>query len=225
ELQRQVGTLNVKIVRINLKRKLFIGERECFVKVGLTEDNLPSKKMNMIRSLNPEWNEEFSLDLPRKMCMNVVPLKDLNLIPEQQKTLTFDLLKHMDSNHLKNDKSYGQLMIELMYKPLTRDGVVSNYEEANKMKKPLKLAKKSFDPVWNEEVTFSFEKPPTNEILNLELHSSSHISKFLQVTKRGHVNIRLEDIVKKTRTKEMYRLEDTTSGGRLHVELQWRASS
>ncbi|GKD09385.1 hypothetical protein Tco_1189070 [Tanacetum coccineum] len=42
---------------------------------------------------------------------------------------------------------------------------------------------------------------------------------------RGHVNIRLEDIVKKTRTKEMYRLEDTTSGGRLHVELQWRASS
>ncbi|GJU51245.1 C2 domain-containing protein [Tanacetum coccineum] len=83
------------------------------------------------------------------------------------------------------------------------------------------LAKKSFDPVWNEEVTFSFEKPPTNEILNLELHSSSHISKFLQVTKRGHVNIRLEDIVKKTRTKEMYHLEDKTSGGRLHVELQW----
>ncbi|GKG29137.1 C2 domain-containing protein, partial [Tanacetum coccineum] len=95
-------------------------------------------------------------------------------------------------------------MIELMYKPVTRDGVLNYSEEANEMKKPLKvggwlvvtileaediqvthpfvyvtiqndrrqtmLAKKSFDPVWNEEVTFSFEKPPTNEILNLELH-------------------------------------------------------
>ena len=45
----------------------------------------------------------------------------------------------------------------------------------------LQLAKKSFDPIWNEEVIFSFEKPPTNEILNLELHSSLQISRFCQV--------------------------------------------
>lgn len=143
--------------------------------------------------------------------MNVVPLKDI--ISEQQKTLTIDLLKHVDSNYLRNNKSYGQLMIELMYKPLTCEEVLTNSEEENEMNMPLKvggwlvvtileaegihvtypsiyltiqngrkqttLAKKSCDPVWNEEVMFRLEKPPTNEILNLELHSSSHISKFI----------------------------------------------
>ncbi|PWA65708.1 C2 domain-containing protein [Artemisia annua] len=269
------GTLNVKVVRVmNLKKTLWFFERQCFVKVGLTKDSLPSKKTNSIRSLNPEWNEEFSLvlkdldvqaleisvwggqdDYPYKMWMNVVPLKDL--IPEQQKTLTLDLSKHADSNHLENNNSYGQLIIELMYKPLTCEEVLTNSEEAKEMNMPLKvggwlvvtiieaedirvthpfvyvtiqndrrqttLAKKSFDPVWNEEVIFSFEKPPTNEILNLELHSSLQISRFCQ-TKRGHINISLADVMKKTRTKEMYHLEDTTSGGRLHVELQWRTS-
>ncbi|PWA79941.1 protein kinase-like domain-containing protein [Artemisia annua] len=276
-LDHHVGTLNVKVVRImNLKRILWFFERPSFVKVGLTKDSLPSKKTNSITSLNPEWNEEFSLvlkdldvqaleisvwqgqqDCHHKMWMNVMPLKDL--IPEQQKTLTLDLSKHVDSNHLENNSSYGQLIIELMYKPLTCEEVLTISEEAKEMnmppkvggwlvvtiieaediqvthpfvcvtiqndKKQTKLAKKNCDPVWDEEVMFSFEKPPTNEILNLELHSSSQISKSLHLTKRGHVDISLEDIVKKTRTKEMYHLEDTTSGGRLHVELQWRTSS
>nr|GEX96698.1 C2 domain-containing protein [Tanacetum cinerariifolium] len=228
----------------------------------------------MIERLNPEWNEEFSLvvkDLnvqaleisvwegkgfPVRMWKHDLSLEDV--IPEQQKSLTFELLKDMDNNHVENNKSLGQLMIELMYKPLTRDEVRSYSEEANEVKKPLKvagrlivtifeaediqvtnpfiyvtiendrrqttLAKKSFDPVWNEEFMFSFEKPPTNEILNLELHSSSQMSKLFQWTKRGHVNISLEDIVEKTRTKEMYHLEDTTRGGRIHVELEWRTS-
>ena len=69
--------------------------------------------------------------------MNVVPLKDL--IPEHQKTLTLDLLKHADSSHLENNKSYGQLMIELMYKPLTCEEVLTNSEEANEMNMPLKV--------------------------------------------------------------------------------------
>ncbi|GKD56477.1 protein kinase, ATP binding site-containing protein [Tanacetum coccineum] len=273
-MEHPVGTLFVKVVKVmNLKKTLLFLDRECFVKVGLTKDSLPSKKTNMIKSSNPEWNEEFLLvvkdlsvqaleisvwegqDLPYRMWMHYVPLEDLN---QQQKTLTFDLLKHMDYNHVENNKSYGQLMIELMYKPLTRDEVLTYSEEANEIKKPLKvggwlvvtileaedihvthpfvyvtiqndrrqtmLAKKSFDPVWNEEVMFSFEKPPTDEILNLELHSSSQISSLCQVTKRGHVNISLADIMKKTRTKEMYHLQGTTSGGRILVDLQWKTS-
>ncbi|PWA46916.1 synaptotagmin-1 [Artemisia annua] len=164
-MEHPVGTLNVKVVRVmNLKKTLLFLDRECFVKVGLTKDSLPFKKSNMIKSSNPECNEEFHL-----------VVKDLNV-----QALEISVLE-------------GQ------------------------------LAKKSFDPVWNEEVIFSFEKPPTNEIMNLELHSSSQISKFCQVTKRGHVNISLANIMKKTRTKEMYHLEDT-SGGRLHAELQWRTS-
>nr|GEZ14765.1 protein kinase, ATP binding site-containing protein [Tanacetum cinerariifolium] len=265
-MEHPVGTLNVKVVRVmNLKRALLFFDRACFVKVGLTKDRHPSKKTSMIKSLNPEWNEEFPLvvndldvqaleisvwtgqDLPYRMWMHYVPLEVL--IPEQQKTLTFDLLKHMDYNHVENNKSYGQLMIELIYKPVTREEVLTYSEEANEIKKPLKvggwlvvtileaedihithpfvyvtiqddrrqtmLAKKSFDPVWNEEVMFSLEKPPTDEILNLELHSSSQISSLCQVTKRGHVNISLADIMKKTRTKEMYHLQGTTSGGRI----------
>lgn len=68
--------------------------------------------------------------------MNVVPLKDL--FPEQQKTLTLDLLKHVDSKYFKNN-SYGQLMIELMYKPLTCEEVLTNSDEANEMNMPLKV--------------------------------------------------------------------------------------
>ncbi|GKA04812.1 C2 domain-containing protein, partial [Tanacetum coccineum] len=231
-MKHPVGTLNVKVVRImSLKRALLFFDRECFVEVGLTKDSHPSKKTSMIKSFNPEWNEEFPLvvkdldvqaleitvwtgqPVPHRIWMHYVPLEDL--IPEQQKTLTFDLLKHMNFNHSENNKSYGQLMIELMYKSVTRDGVLNYSEEANEMKKPLKvggwlvvsilkaediqathpfvyvtiqndrrhtmLAKKSFDPVWNEEVMFSFEKPPTDEILKLELHSSSQISTVCQV--------------------------------------------
>nr|GEW97047.1 C2 calcium-dependent membrane targeting [Tanacetum cinerariifolium] len=109
----------------------------------------------MIKSLNPEWNEEFPLvvkhldlqaleitvwtghPVPHRIWMHYVPLEDL--IPEQQKTLTFDLLKDMDFNHSENNKSYGQLMIELMYKPVTCDRVLNYSEEANEMKKPLKV--------------------------------------------------------------------------------------
>ncbi|GJT71135.1 C2 domain-containing protein [Tanacetum coccineum] len=258
-MKHPVGTLNVKVVRImSLKRALLFFDRECFVELGLTKDSHPSKKTSMIKSLNPEWNEEFPLvvkdldvqaleitvwtgqPVPHRIWMHYVPLEDL--IPEQQKTLTFDLLKHMDFNHSENNKSYGQLMIELMYKPVKRDGVLNNSEEANEMKKPLKvggwlvvtileaediqvthpfvyvtiqndrrqtmLAKKSFDPVWNEEVMFSFEKPPMDEILNLE-------------TKRGHVNISLADIMKKTQTKEMYHLQGTTSGDANIIRCMW----
>ncbi|GKD41618.1 integrase, catalytic region, zinc finger, CCHC-type containing protein [Tanacetum coccineum] len=104
------------------------------------------------------------------------------------------------------------------------NGSNENITNPYKCDQTLNLAKKSFDPVWNEEVMFSFEKPPTNEILKLELHSSSQISTVCQVTKRGHVNISLADIMKKTQTKEMYHLQGTTSGGRILVELQWRTS-
>ncbi|OAY63334.1 Synaptotagmin-2 [Ananas comosus] len=49
------------------------------------------------------------------MGMNVIPLKDLT--PDETRSFTLDLLKTMDPNDPQNDKSHGQLVIELTYKP------------------------------------------------------------------------------------------------------------
>lgn len=50
-----------------------------------------------------------------KMGLNSVPLKDLT--PEETKAMTLDLLKTLDPNDVQNEKSRGQLVLELMYKP------------------------------------------------------------------------------------------------------------
>nr|CAD1835743.1 unnamed protein product [Ananas comosus var. bracteatus] len=102
----------------------------------LTDDKLPSKKTTVKRNnLNPEWNEEFKLVVKDpesrvveldvfdweqvgkhdKMGMNVIPLKDLT--PDETRSFTLDLLKTIDPNDPQNDKSHGQLVIELTYKP------------------------------------------------------------------------------------------------------------
>lgn len=49
------------------------------------------------------------------MGLNLVPLKDLT--PEETKSMTLDLLKTLDLKDAHNEKSRGQLVIELMYKP------------------------------------------------------------------------------------------------------------
>lgn len=54
-----------------------------------------------------------------KMGMNIIPLKDLT--PNESKTLTIDLLKNMDVNDPQNEKSRGQLIMEVMYKPFKEE--------------------------------------------------------------------------------------------------------
>lgn len=56
-----------------------------------------------------------------KMGMNVIPLKELT--PDELKVLTLELLKNMDPNDVQNEKSRGQLVVELVYKPFKDDEI------------------------------------------------------------------------------------------------------
>ncbi|XP_052189793.1 synaptotagmin-2-like isoform X1 [Diospyros lotus] len=146
-LKRPVGVLNVKVVRATkLKKKDLLGASDPYVKLKLTEDKLPSKKTTVKRkNLNPEWNEEFDLVVrdPASqalevdvydweqvgkhdmMGVNAVPLKDLT--PDEPQVLTLDLLKSLDTGAAQNEKSRGQIVLELTYKPFK--GEIPNEDE------------------------------------------------------------------------------------------------
>ncbi|MQM11078.1 hypothetical protein Taro_043979 [Colocasia esculenta] len=143
-MKKPVGILHVKVVKaLKLKKKDILGKSDPYVKLKLTEDKLPSKKTTVKRNnLNPEWNEEFNVVVKdpesqalelivgkhEKMGMNVIPLKDLS--PDETKTLTLDLLKNMDLNDAQNDKSRGQLVVEVEYKPFKEDES-ANFDEGS----------------------------------------------------------------------------------------------
>ncbi|KAK9987770.1 hypothetical protein SO802_028009 [Lithocarpus litseifolius] len=154
-LKRPVGILHVKVLRaMKLKKKDLLGGSDPYVKLKLTEDKLPSKKTTVKhKNLNPEWNEEFNLVVkdpqsqalelhvydweqvgkPDKMGMNVVPLKDLT--PDEPQVLTLDLLKNMDLNDPQNEKSRGQIVVELTYKPFKEEELPKSFEETKSIKK------------------------------------------------------------------------------------------
>ncbi|CAN0906209.1 SYT2 [Linum grandiflorum] len=154
-MRKPVGILTAKVVRATkLKKKDLLGASDPYVKLKLTEDKLPSKKTTVKhKNLNPEWDEEFHLVVKDpesqalelivydweqvgkhdKMGMNVVPLKDLT--PEEAKVMTLELLKNMDPNDVQNEKSRGQLVVELLYKPFKEDEMPHAVEEANGIEK------------------------------------------------------------------------------------------
>ncbi|RLM60661.1 synaptotagmin-1-like [Panicum miliaceum] len=90
-------------------------------------------------NLNPEWNEDFKFVVTdpetqvlevnvfdweqvgkhEKMGMNRVLLKDLPA--DEIKVTTLDLLKTLDPNDVQNEKSRGQLTLELTYKPFKEE--------------------------------------------------------------------------------------------------------
>lgn len=49
------------------------------------------------------------------MGINVIPLNSIT--PEVPKTLMVNLLRNMDPNDVQNDKSRGQVILEVTYKP------------------------------------------------------------------------------------------------------------
>ncbi|KAG2703160.1 hypothetical protein I3843_06G116700 [Carya illinoinensis] len=154
-LKRPVGILHVKVVRaMKLKKKDLLGASDPYVKLKLTEDKLPAKKTTVKhKNLNPEWNEEFNIVVkdPQtqsleirvydweqvgkhdKMGMTVVPLKELS--PEELKVMTLDLLRNMDLNDVSNDKSRGQLVVELTYKPFKEEDLTKGFEETMTVQK------------------------------------------------------------------------------------------
>lgn len=154
-MKRPVGILNVKVVRaMKLKKKDLLGGADPYVKLKLAEDKLPSKKTTVKRkNLNPEWNEEFNLVVKDpesqalelnvfdweqvgkhdKMGMNVIQLKELT--PEEPKEMTLELLKNTDPNDIQNEKSRGQLVVELTYKPFKDNDIPKESDDPNEMEK------------------------------------------------------------------------------------------
>lgn len=67
------------------------------------------------------------------MGLNIVPLKDLT--PEEPKVLTLQLLKNLNSGDAQNDKSRGQLVLEVEYKPFDDNEAPNDNEDSNNMQK------------------------------------------------------------------------------------------
>ncbi|KAF3796448.1 Synaptotagmin-1 [Nymphaea thermarum] len=148
-MKKPVGILHVKVVgATKLIKKDLLGKSDPYVKLKLTEDKLSSKKTTVKRSnLEPEWNEEFNFIVKDpesqalelnvydweqvgthdKMGMNMIPLKDL--LPDEPKTLTLDLLKTMDANDPQNEKSRGQITLDVVYKPFKLEELASEIGE------------------------------------------------------------------------------------------------
>ncbi|EAZ09906.1 hypothetical protein OsI_32201 [Oryza sativa Indica Group] len=139
--KKPVGILLVKVLRAqNLRKKDLLGKSDPYVKLKMSDDKLPSKKTTVKRSnLNPEWNEDFKFVVTdpetqaleinvfdweqvgkhEKMGMNNILLKELPA--DETKVMTVNLLKTMDPNDVQNEKSRGQLTLEVTYKPFKEE--------------------------------------------------------------------------------------------------------
>lgn len=227
--KRAVGILHVKVVRaMNLKKKDLMGASDPYVKLKLSEEKLPSKKTSVKqRNLNPEWNEEFNfvikdpqsqtLDIAvydweqvgkhEKMGINIVSLKDLT--PEETRVLTLDLLKTLDREDPQNEKSRGQIVLEVMYKPFT-DNEMANVEETGEVQKA-------------PEGT-----PPNGGLLVVIVHEAQdlegkhHTNPFVRFHFRGEE--RKTKTVKKNRDPKWgeefeFTLEDPPTNDKIRVEV------
>ncbi|OMO74499.1 C2 calcium-dependent membrane targeting [Corchorus capsularis] len=234
--KRPVGVLHVKVVRaMKLKKKDLLGASDPYVKLKLTEDKLPSRKTTVKhKNLNPEWNEEFDIVVKDpetqalelrvydweqvgrhdKMGLNVIPLKELT--PEEPKTFTLDLLKNMDLNDVQNEKSRGQLVVELTYKPFKDDEVPTTFAESKEVQKA-------------PEST-----PDGGGVLVVIIHEAQdvegkhHTNPYVRVLFRGEE--KKTKHVKKNRDPRWeeefsFMLDEPPTNDRLHVEVHSSSSS
>lgn len=68
-----------------------------------------------------------------KMGMNVIAVKDLT--PDEEKVVTLDLLKSVDASDAQNEKSRGQIVVEVIYKPFKGDEVPNDSEDNSAVQK------------------------------------------------------------------------------------------
>ncbi|KAI4339938.1 hypothetical protein MLD38_024821 [Melastoma candidum] len=229
-VKKPVGILTVKVLRAsNLKKKDLLGKSDPYVKIRLTEDKLSSKKTTVKHSnLNPEWNEEFNLVVKDpesqalevivydweqvgkhdKMGMNVVPL--MELVPEEPKVVTLNLLKNMDPNDPQNEKQRGDLTVELTYKPFKDDQMPVEAEDSKDVEKAPE------------------ETPPGGGLLVVIVHEAQdvegkyHTNPYVRLLFRGEE--RKTKYVKKNRDPRweeefQFMLEEPPTDDRLHVEV------
>ncbi|KAL9263372.1 Synaptotagmin-3-like protein [Drosera capensis] len=139
--KKPVGVLHVKVVRaLKLLKMDVLGASDPYVKLSLTGEKLPAKKTSIkMRNLNPEWNESFKLIVKDpetqvlelqvydwdkvgghdRLGMQRVPLKQL--IPQETKEFTLDLLKSSNLSDAHTKKPRGKLVVELTFDPFKYD--------------------------------------------------------------------------------------------------------
>lgn len=139
--KKPVGVLHVKVVRaLKLLKMDVLGTSDPYVKLSLTGEKLPAKKTSIkMRNLNPEWNESFKLIVKDpetqvlelqvydwdkvgghdRLGMQLVPLKQL--IPQETKEFTLDLLKSSNPSDAHTKKPRGKLVVELTFDPFKYD--------------------------------------------------------------------------------------------------------
>ncbi|XP_043812478.1 synaptotagmin-2 isoform X2 [Manihot esculenta] len=228
--KRPVGILSVKVLRaMKLKKKDLLGASDPYVKLKLTEDKLPSKKTTVKhKNLNPEWNEEFNIVVKDpesqaleiivydweqvgkhdKMGMNVVPLKELT--PDEPRVMTLNLLKNMDPNDAENEKSRGQLVVELEYKPFKEDNIPNDIADPNAVEK----APEGTPAGGGLFVVIVHEAQ--------DVEGKHHTNPYVRLLFRGEE--RRTKLVKKNRDPRweeefQFTLEEPPTNDRLHVEV------
>lgn len=68
------------------------------------------------------------------MGMNMIPLKELTA--DEPKTFTLELLKNLNPKDPQNEKSRGQIVLELTYKPFRNEDLAKSFKEPHPTKSP-----------------------------------------------------------------------------------------
>lgn len=150
-LKKPVGMLQVKIINArNVKKADVMGKSDPYVKFSLGEGTLKKKTQVKPNTLNPDWNETFTLVVQDPqfqvlelrvydwekvsahdfLGMQVVPLSTLTA--DKPESLSLPLKKNMDPNDPSNLKSRGEINLELVYKPFKDDDVIPEEGEEEK---------------------------------------------------------------------------------------------
>ncbi|KAL9244037.1 hypothetical protein vseg_017854 [Gypsophila vaccaria] len=228
--RRPVGILHVKVLRAtNLRKKDLLGGADPYLKLKLTEDKLPSKKTVVkYKTLNPEWNEEFNFSVRNpesqilelsmfdwekvgthdKMGINNVPLKELT--PDETKEFTLELRKTMDPDDVQNEKSRGQVVLELTYKTFKGEELHDDHEESGAVDKAPEGT-----PAGGGMLVIIIHQAQ-------DLEGKHHTNPYVRLLFRGEE--KKTKIVKKNRDPRFdeefsFTLEEPPTEDRIHVEV------
>ncbi|KDO50687.1 hypothetical protein CISIN_1g038990mg [Citrus sinensis] len=248
-IKKPVGILHVKVIRaIRLLKMDIFGASDPYVQLSLSGERIPAKKTSVkMKTLNPEWNEDFKLTVKDpetqvlqlhvydwekvgthdKLGMQVVPLRSLT--PNETKELTLDLVKNTNPNDPQDKKferkesevgkatEYGAKDLEGKHHNNPYAVVICRGEQ-----KKTKMIKKCRDPIWNEEFQFDFEEAPLKEKIHIEVKSKRRGLRLRSKESLGYVDINLHDVLHNGRLKEKYHLINSKNGA-VQVEIKWKA--